>query len=320
MKYRMVRRVGIELSQIGLGCNRLGEEAYEEAHWSGLVEHAVDLGINVFDTAQAYGGGRSEEMLGKGLGKRDGVYVASKIGHSDDGFTPESLAQKIETSLTRLGRDCVEILQLHSPTREELERYEWAEGMERLQRAGKIRCKAMALDSVATGVWLLRQGIVDLLQITYNIFDVEAERELFGLAVAQGVGLVCRLPLAQGVLTGKFAPGAALGDHRARFSGPRLERRIEMAESLRPLAERYPGGMTRLAHDFSLASDAVTCIIPGARDIAQLEENAAAGEGAGMDAGMRAEIEALRRTWGEWEGGYWFPGYEKNKRRRLSAG
>ena len=159
----MVRRVGIELSQVGLGCNRLGEEAYEEAHWSGLVEHAVDLGINVFDTAQAYGGGRSEEMLGKGLGKRDGVYVASKIGHRDDGFTPESLAQKIETSLTRLGRDCVEILQLHSPTREELERYEWAEGMERLQRAGKIRCKAMALDSVATGVWLLRQGIVDLL-------------------------------------------------------------------------------------------------------------------------------------------------------------
>ena len=93
-----------------------------------------------------------------------------------------------------------------------------------------------------------------------------------------------------------------------------------MAESLRPLAERYPGGMTRLAHDFSLASDVVTCIIPGARDIAQLEENAAAGEGAGLDVGMRAEIEALRRTWGEWEGGYWFPGYEKNKRRTLSAG
>ena len=131
---------------------------------------------------------------------------------------------------------------------------------------------------------------------------------------------MCRLPLAQGVLTGKFAPGAELGDHRARFSGPRLERRIEMAESLRPLAERCPGGMTRLAHDFSLASDAVTCIIPGARDIAQLEENAAAGAGAGLDAGMRAEIEALRRTWGEWEGGYWFPAYEKNKRRMLSAG
>ena len=127
-------------------------------------------------------------MLGKGLGKRDGVYVASKIGHSDDGFTPESLAQKIETSLTRLGRDCVEILQLHSPTREELERYEWAEGMERLQRAGKIRCKAMALDSVATGVWLLRQGIVDLFHRS-PITSSRSKRSAscFGLAVAQGV-------------------------------------------------------------------------------------------------------------------------------------
>ena len=307
MNYRKAVRAGIEVSQVGLGCNRLGEENGDEQHWVGLVRRAVELGINIFDTAQAYGGGRSEEILGQALGNREDVYVASKIGHSDGGFTPDEMALKIETSLGRLQRERVDLLQLHSPSLEELQRYEWAEGMQRLQDAGKVGFKAMALDSVASALWLIQQDIVDFMQITYNIFDIEAERELLALAEEKGVALLCRLPLAQGVLTGKFAPGRDMGDHRARFSGPRLAARIEMAETLRPLAEAYPGGMTRMAHDFSLRPAATTCIIPGARDVAQLEQNAAAGEGTGIDAEIRAEIEVLRRTWDEWEGGYWFP-------------
>ena len=307
MNYRKAVRAGIELSQVGLGCNRLGEEGKDDRHWIDLVQRAVELRINIFDTAQGYGGGRSEQILGQALGNRDDVYVASKIGHSEGGFTPEEMARKIEMSLTRLQRDRVDILQLHSPSREELERYDWAEGMQRLQDAGKVGFKAMALDSVESAVWLIRQDVVDFMQITYNIFDIEAEHELFALAEEKGVALLCRLPLAQGVLTGKFSPGRDMGDHRARFSGPRLAARVEMAETLRPLAEAYPGGMTRLAHDFSLGPVATTCIIPGARDVVQLEENAAAGEGTGVDAATRAEVEQLRRIWGKWAGWYWFP-------------
>lgn len=147
MNYRKALRADIELSQVGLGCNRLGEEGQDDKHWVGLVERAVELGINIFDTAQGYGGGRSEEILGQALGNRDDVYVASKIAHGDEGCTAEYLQSKIEASLTRLQRECIDLLQLHSPSREQLEHSEWAEGMQQLQRAGKIRFKAMAMDA-----------------------------------------------------------------------------------------------------------------------------------------------------------------------------
>ena len=307
MNYRKAVRAGIELSQVGLGCNRLGEECQSDRHWVGLVERAVELGINICDTAQGYGSGRSEEILGQALGGREDVYVASKIGHGPKGFKPDEIVSKVEASLNRLRSDRVDILQLHSPSREHLERYDWAEGMQRLEAAGKIRFKAMALDSVESAMWLIEQDIVDFVQITYNIFDIEAERELFALVEEKGVALLGRLPLAQGVLTGKFGLGRDLGDHRARFSGPRLAARIEMAETLRPLAETYPGGMTALAHDFSLGPAAISCTIPGARDVLQLEQNAAAGAREGIDPATREQIEILRRNWSEWHGGDWFP-------------
>ena len=141
-------------------------------------------------------------------------------------------------------------------------------------------------------------GAVDALQITYNILDTSAEDELFAEAADGGVALLCRMPLARGVLTGKFHAGEPVPQgHRALLEGDRLRSMIEQTEHLRPLGEGYVGGLSRLAHHFSLTPPAVSAIIPGARTLEQLEENVAASNGTGLPPEVRAAVERVRAGW-----------------------
>jgi aryl-alcohol dehydrogenase-like predicted oxidoreductase len=170
--------------------------------------------------------------------------------------------------------------------------------MARLKAQGKIRVVGVAVNGAADGIWLIENELVDMLQITYSIFVTEAEEKLFDLAQQHGVGLLVRMPLARGVLTGKFTPGEPVPDgHRALLDGERAQANIQKAQTLRPIADAYGGGMTRLAHHFSLSPKAVSAIIPGARTIAQLEENVAASNGAGLPGVVRDQIEQVRRAW-----------------------
>ena len=302
MKYRELGKTGLTVSEIGMGGNRLGQDYAPDEHWVRLVQQAADLGVTVFDTAEAYGWGRSEEMLGLGLGNRDDVLIATKMCRAQETgvkeYSAARMAETAEHSLRRLRRDRIDIYQLHSPSRADLERFDWAEGMERLKRQGKIRLAGVAVNSAADGIWLIERGLVDVLQITYSIFVAEAEETLFDLAGERGVGLLVRMPLARGVLTGKFRPGEDVPPgHRALLDGERLAKNIKKTEALRPMGDRYEGGMTRLALHFSLTPPAVSALIPGARTSAQLTENVAASNGIGLPAGMRAEIEQVRATW-----------------------
>jgi len=303
LHYRPLGNSDIHVSEVGLGCNRLGAAQEPDAHWIGLVQRAVDLGVNVFDTAEAYGWGRSEAILGQALGNRTDVCIASKMGRlretGEKDYSAAHMMKTVEASLRRLQRDCIDIYQLHSPNRAQLEQFDWAEGMERLREQGKIRLRAVAIGNPDDGVWLIEQRLVDVLQITYNIFVTAPEEKLFDLATQHGVGLLCRMPLARGVLTGKFQPGQPVDEaHRATLDGDLLAERVRKAEMLRPLAESYPGGMTRLAHHFSLTPSAISAIIPGARTVEQLEENVAASNGAGLPADVRQQIDRVRRQWG----------------------
>jgi aryl-alcohol dehydrogenase-like predicted oxidoreductase len=153
-------------------------------------------------------------------------------------------------------------------------------------------------------MWLIEQdlakggGPVEVMQITYNLFETEVEEELLASARARGVGLLCRMPLARGILTGKFPPGKEVPDgHRARLDGQHRDR-VALVEDLRALGTAYEGGMARLALHFSLAAPAISTIIPGARTIAQLDENAAASNGCVVSAGLRAELDRIRAGWG----------------------
>lgn len=302
MHYRALGKTGLMVSEVGLGGNRLGEAQQADEHWIKLVRRAVELGVNIFDTAEAYGWGRSETILGQALGKRDDVYIATKMCRvretNEKDYSAARMVATVEGSLKRLRRDCIDIYQLHSPGRADMERFDWAEGMARLQAQGKIRCRAVAVNTVDDAIWLIEQGLVEVLQITYNIFVNEAEEALFELAETHGVGVLCRMPLARGVLSGKFRPGQTVPEgHRARLDGDRLPERIKLAEDLRLLSASYAGGMTRLAHHFCLTPTAVSAIIPGARTVEQLEENVAASNGLGLPPEIRAQIAQIQARW-----------------------
>jgi aryl-alcohol dehydrogenase-like predicted oxidoreductase len=302
MHHRNLGNTGINVSEVGMGGNRLGQDYAPDEHWIALVRRAVDLGVTVFDTSESYGWGRSEEMLGRALGNRSDLYVATKMARvretGERAFSAARMVETVEGSLRRLRRDRIDIYQLHSPNREAMEKYDWAEGMARLKAQGKIRVSGVAVNSAADGIWLIKRGLVDMLQITYNIFTTQAEAELFGLAEQHGVGLLVRMPLARGVLTGKFTPGEPVPDgHRALLDGERAQANIQKAETLRSIAEQYEGGMTRMAHHFSLTPRAVSAIIPGARTMSQLEENVAASNGVGLPGDVRKQIERVRQTW-----------------------
>jgi aryl-alcohol dehydrogenase-like predicted oxidoreductase len=302
MQYRELGKTGILVSEVGMGGNRLGQDYATDEHWISLVQRAADLGVTVFDTAEAYEWGRSEEMLGRALGNRADVVIATKMCRvretNEADYSAVRMVETAEGSLRRLRRDVIDIYQLHSPRREHLERFDWAEGMAKLKAQGKIRVAAVAVNNVMDGLWLMERDLVEALQITYNIFSIEAEERLFALAEEKGVGLLCRMPLARGVLSGKFRVGQDVSkDHRATLDGDRMWKNVRRAEDLRSIAVGHPGGMTRLAHHFSLTPRAVSAIIPGARTFAQLEENVAASNGVGLAEAVRAEIDHARAGW-----------------------
>jgi aryl-alcohol dehydrogenase-like predicted oxidoreductase len=244
-------------------------------------------------------------MLGRALGNRDDILIATKVSRPSKGdekdFSAQRMMVAVEDSLRRLQREQIDIYQLHSPNREDIQRFDWVEGMARLKEQGKIRFSGVAVNSAADGVWLVEQGLVQVLQITYNVFVTEAEDRLLDLARDRGVGLLCRMPLARGVLTGKFSPGQEVPEgHRALLDGPQMAQNIERAELLRALGAAYEGGLTRLALHFSLTPQAVSAIIPGARTLAQLEENVAASNGIGLSSEVRQQVELVQARWETW--------------------
>lgn len=299
MRTRPFGNTGLHVAEVGMGCNRLAEAQCPESHWIDLVREAVDLGVTIFDTAEAYQQGGSEDILGKALGNADGIYIASKVGGSSGAvFSSAQIVRACEASLKRLRRDCVDVYQLHSPSREEMEQCDWSAALQRLREAGKIRVRAVAVSSAADGIWLIEQGLVEALQITYNLLDTSAEERLFPLAQERGIALLGRLPLAQGILSGKFVPGQTVSDdHRAVRAGSKMEQRITHAETLKPLGDQYEGGLTRLAHHFSLSAPAISCTIPGARTSAQLRENVASSGGETLSDKWKTRIARVQKTW-----------------------
>ena len=141
MHYRQLGRHDATVSEISFGCNRLGEAHSPDAHWDDLVQQAMDLGVTLFDTAEAYGWGRSEELLGAAIGNRSDILIASKVSRvqesNEKDFSAARIVAQAEASLRRLQRDCIDIYQLHSPTVADLQQFDWPEAMHQLKAAGK---------------------------------------------------------------------------------------------------------------------------------------------------------------------------------------
>lgn len=272
----------IHVSRIGLGCNRIGEDLLTDSEWIALLLEAADLGVTIYDTAAQYAGGRSEELVGKAFKGRHDVVIATKVSpvrcEGKPPFTADTIMQGAERSLRALQRDCIDVFQTHgSGSLAEMSDPEWAEAMARLREQGKIRLRAAAVFHAGGAAYAIEHGLVDVLQITYNLIDRSHAEPILPVAASHGTGLVARMPYQRGSLTGKFTPGAAVPEgHRAKLQGTQLQRDIEFAERFRAFGESRPGGMSGLALQYVLAERRIACTIPGARSREQLRQNVAA--------------------------------------------
>lgn len=299
MKYRKLGGTGAEIGEIGYGAWGIGGTQWRGASDSeslAALQRAFELGVNFVDTALAYGDGHSEQIAGHAIRKwgRE-VLIATKVPPKnrkwpappdatlDDVFPREHILQSTETSLRNLGVDRVDLQQLHVWNPKWTPQEEWRRAFEDLKRAGKIRWAAVSLTEhdPDSGLDLIRSGCVDAVQVIYNIFDPSAANRLFPLAQELGVGILARVPLDEGGLTGAIHESTAFdaNDFRAfYFRGKRKREVAERVARLQSDLTGVPGNLPQIALRFCLSHPAVTSVIPGMRRIANVETNALASE------------------------------------------
>ena len=315
MEYRPLGRTGWNVSEISFGAWAIGgswghvpdEEAMAALH------KAVDCGVNFFDTADVYGDGRSEQLIAK-LRKscKQEIIVATKAGRrlpkqSVAGYTAANLAAWVDDSLRNLSADGLDLLQLHCPPTELYQRPEVFEILDGLVKAGKIRQYGVSVERIEEALKAIQFPNVQTVQIIFNCFRQRPAEEFFPLAKQQQVGILARVPLASGLLTGKLRRDSKFpaDDHRnfnrhgqafdigETFSGVDYQTGIEAAEDIRAV---LPAGVTmsQFALRWILMFDAVSCAIPGGKRPEQVADNCRAS---GLPPLPESAMAALRRIY-----------------------
>ena len=300
MNYRKFGALDLRVSEIGIGAfpmsgmwsspeeGRTGWSGTDDAESIALIHHAESLGVNLIDTAEGYGSGHSEELIGRALaGRRDRWIIATKVSPNlglaadrpDPGAAARRIKEAAEGSLRRLQTDVVDLYQLHAIP------HDWAfkpqvRALEELKQAGKIRHWGISIDDQAAVEKLRALGPVDVLQIRYNMVQQESDG-LLHFARNAGIGTLIRVPLAKGLLTGRYVDSVDLpsDDLRyERFRLPEIQSALRELPRLRGLAGKTGRTQTQAAIRFCLDHPGVTCVIAGAKTRAQIEDNAAASD------------------------------------------
>ena len=302
MQYRTLGRTGIRVSEIGFGAWAIGGSAEASGvpiGWGkssdddslAAIRRARDLGVTFFDTADSYGFGRSESLLGIVLSRhRKDVVIATKVGvvRTSTGdlrkdFSKQHIYHAVDGSLKRLRSDYIDVYQMHNPTIDDLQRGEIQEVMEQLQDDGKIRFWGVSISTVQEGLEIVRRGWGHTLQVLYNVLNQAPADELLPLAKDRGFGVIARVPLASGLLTGKYREGATFpaDDIRQSFlTSRRLSEVTQRVDEVKAIVGGTARSIAEGALRFLLANDAVSTVIPGARNARQVESNVAATEAA----------------------------------------
>jgi aryl-alcohol dehydrogenase-like predicted oxidoreductase len=290
----------MRVSEISLGTWAFGDGwgTVSEDDALGALNRAIDLGVNFLDTADVYGDGRSEKLIARLLQDRpnDEILVATKAGrrldpHAPEGYDYDNLSPFVERSLKNLGVEALDLVQLHCPPTEVYSQDSTFEALDRLQEAGKIRNYGVSVEKVEEARMALVYPGVATVQIIFNVFRQKPAEEFFPLAEERNVGILARVPLASGLLSGKMSSDRVFGedDHRnfnregrafdkgETFSGVDFETGLLAAEELKDLV---PEGNTlaQFALRWILMHPAVSCAIPGGKNPSQVEDNVAAAE------------------------------------------
>lgn len=313
MQTRMFPRTGWPVTEIGYGMWGMGGwTGSDDAESLAALNRAVELGCNVFDTAWAYGDGRSERLLAETIRRHPDqrLYVATKVPPKnrrwpataeyrlDETFPPDHIREYTEKSLRNLGVETIDLQQLHTWTDEWSDDERWQRTAEDLKAEGKIRAFGISLNRWEpwNGIRAIRTGAIDCVQVVYNIFDQAPEDELFPACEAHGVGVIARVPFDEGSLTGTLTRESRWpnSDWRSLYFTPEnLATTMEHVERLLPLV---PAGMDLpgLALRFILHHPAVTTTIPGMRKAAHVERNLAASDGTPLRVDLLAALRAHR--------------------------
>ena len=297
MNYRPFGRTGWQVSEVGFGAWAIGAEwgSVSEQDAISALHASLDNGVNFIDTADVYGDGRSERLISKVLKERsERVYVASKAGrrlnpHVPEGFTRENLTKFIERSLRNLDLESLDLVQLHCPPYQIYYMPEVFGILDDLVKEGKIKFYGVSVEKVEEAIKALEYPNIQSVQIIFNIFRQRPAELFFDLAKKHQMGILARVPLASGLLTGKMAQSTTFtsDDHRnfnrsgeafdigETFSGVDYDTGLEAVDELRPLV---PEGITmaQFALRWILMFDAVSLAIPGAKNIQQATDNAQA--------------------------------------------
>jgi len=307
MNYRRLGRTELMVSEVGFGAWAIGGHGWgptDDNESLAALKRAFEIGVTFVDTADVYGGGHSEEIIGQAIkGSRDKVIVATKFGNDFYGklqgkyeirpdFSADYTASAVEKSLARLGTDYVDLIQLHATRAPGAEQTEAFDVLEKMKEQGKVRFIGVSVKSVKDALDCINGGRADTVQVVYNMIQQEMADDVFPLAQEKDVGIIAREPLRSGLLAAKWNADWEFHPHdfrKYRFKGERFGKALELVERLKFLLGTGSKTMAQAALRFVLSQPAVSIVIPGSRRPSQIEDNASAS-----DAGPLSEDDLKR--------------------------
>jgi len=317
MNYRLLGRTGMKVSEVSFGAWAIGSSwgKVDDRESLAALHKAVDLGVNFIDTADVYGMGRSEKLIGRLLReRRETIYVATKAGrrldpHTAERYTPVVIRKFVEDSLKNLRVDSLDLLQLHCPPPQVYYEPELFEALDAMVKAGKLKNYGVSVEKVEEALKAIEYPGVRTVQIIFNIFRQRPADLFFRQAKSRWVGIIARVPLASGLLTGRMTRSTRFSsdDHRSfNRKGQAFDRGETFAgvdyagglEAVEELKEIKPAGMTmtQFALRWILMSDAVSCVIPGAKKTEQVEENCRAADAPRLPRKLMRQVREIYET------------------------
>jgi aryl-alcohol dehydrogenase-like predicted oxidoreductase len=317
MQYRALGRTGWQISTVSFGAWAIGGSwgSVDDQESLAALHKAIDCGVNFIDTADVYGDGHSERLVAEVLKERkEKIHVATKAGrrldpHVAGGYNRENLTAFVERSLKNLDTEAIDLLQLHCPPTEVYYMPETFGVLDDLVQAGKLRHYGVSVEKVEEALKAIEYPNVKTVQIIFNIFRQRPAELFFKEALRKQIGVIVRVPLASGLLTGKMKPSTTFeaDDHRAfnrhgesfdrgeTFAGVDYETGLQVVDQLRPLV---PEGwsMPQFALRWILMHDAVSCTIPGAKNPKQAQDNTAAADLPAISTEVMEQIEQIYTT------------------------
>jgi len=323
MKYRKFGKTGLEVSEIGFGAWAIGGSWGKQSESDSLeaLGTALDQGVNFIDTAAGYGNGKSERIIGEFLKSRpEKVYVCTKTPPApgkwppspycriEERYSEKYLRENVEERLKNLQAESLDVLLLHTWTRAWNDQPTALKILQKMKTEGLIKQVGISTPEHDQNcvVQLMRDGMVDVLQVIYNIFEQEPAAQLFPVALDTGTGIIVRVAFDEGVLTGKYTGKESFGpdDFRSNyFAGDRLERGVRRTEKIKEEFHDSGISMPELALKFALNPAAVSTVIPGIRNRVQALQNTAVSDLADLS---EDQLQKLREH--SWNRGFWYGG------------